>query len=106
MSNIDKDGNAHTPTPWYLETTSSGLWIGVEKATGGKVGDVIVSLDVGEEYNPWHNELAAANAAFIVHCVNLHEELVGALERIRDLDDVSANSEAINIAHEALEKLK
>lgn len=69
----------HTPTPWYLETTSAGLWIGIEKAAGGKVGDIIVSLDVGEEYNPWHNELAAANAAFIVKAVNLHDELVAAV---------------------------
>lgn len=70
---------AHTPTPWYLEITPSALWIGVEKAAGGKVGDIVTSLDVGEEYNPWYNDQAKANAAFIVLAVNSHDALVEAL---------------------------
>lgn len=61
----------HTPGPWFLEQTDSALWIGVEKAAGGKVGDVITSLEYGSDYNPWHNEVALANARLIAAAPDL-----------------------------------
>lgn len=65
----------HTPAPWFIETTGDRIWIGVEKAAGGKVGDVIVSLEHGEEYTAGHNDLANANARLIAQAPAMLEAL-------------------------------
>lgn len=73
----------HTPTPWFVctdpqnETWHAGRTIGTEERTGGRrVADPCL-FDA--------DEIAHANAAFIVRAVNNHDDLVAALEALIDV---------------------
>jgi len=73
----------HTPTPWVVDDRhvhpAKGLTYppGVEPET-----DVIVLVDTDQHRNALLNETDKANLRRIVHCVNLHDELVGAIDHV------------------------
>lgn len=70
----------HTPTPWTLEAES-------EKASDGSIeGYQILIPEINRLFfdtewaDPEDWEQSLTNAAHIVQCVNMHEELVAALK--------------------------
>lgn len=76
----------HTPTPWrapFLSVTDGDDYIQItdEDQTYG-----VCRLD--ESYSE-HREVMKANAALIVKAVNLHDELVEALEFLMEIDPAS-----------------
>lgn len=72
----------HTPTPWQIDVKGEG-------AITGKDGQLIGRLN-----NTERNEERDANAAFIVRCVNAHDELVEALQ-----DTTNAMSVCFQLCH-------
>lgn len=93
----------HTPTPWM--TSPCGALA---------PDDVMIVADFGRNENGIQQistvakalsirqtkEVTAANAAFIVRCVNVHEELLAALKGL--MDDTS--EEALDVAKAAIKK--
>lgn len=66
--------NKHTPTPWYFSPISCDVW-----ANPG--------FTICEVYPSGHEtEEKKANAEFIVRAVNCHDELVEALQRLRNAE--------------------
>lgn len=67
----------HTPTPWPSETVEQ-IWLaGINKLfADGMLGISVVNAII--------DKVANADAAHIVKCVNLHEELVEALKFMYD----------------------
>lgn len=66
---------AFTPGPWFLESTRDTLWVGQEKAVGGKVGDVIVSFEHGPDCTEAHNRRALADANLVTAAPELYAML-------------------------------
>ena len=67
----------HTPTPWWTESERRPEKHGDQKTTiTQKDFDIASCFGTGETAED------GANAAHIVHCVNLHDELVAALENL------------------------
>jgi hypothetical protein len=90
----------HTSTPWELSGTD------IRCSSGG-------IANVHDPEDPLHRtKTNIANAQHIVKCVNLHDELVEALERITSIKRYDANytwqdtAGAIEIAEKALSKAK
>lgn len=84
----------HTPTPWAQHDIYPWeIWHGADY----HIADVH-----GRE------EIRKANADHIVHCVNLHDELIEALEKLARLEngDSYGNSIGNRIAQEVLAKAK
>lgn len=66
----------HTPTPWRLEDEHD-----FDRTYSVYAGDLEIMTDMKyEESAPDKND-----AAFIVHAVNLHDELVSALKLVCDM---------------------
>src|SRR5687768_17042145 len=83
---------AHTPTPWqYWRTGIDGDAVAL-----GPNGKYPIAKMLGGNV-----ELNEANAAHIVHCVNSHNELVEALQRIHDIasDDLmqACHAESVSL---------
>lgn len=72
----------HTPTPW-VATSNESYWVIVPEARGEndpyEIGDVCSSYPSSKDQG-----LQQANAAHIVKCVNLHDELVEALRECNE----------------------
>lgn len=71
----------HSPTPWAVATNPGGpmdqpAFPPIVDASGNPHGEDIVAMPLG------NSETVQANAAHIVKCVNLHEELVDALQEL------------------------
>ena len=67
----------HTPTPWKVADLNA--WIEVRSnSTARPICKIWKSDDDGKDE---YQELQA-NAKHIVHCVNVHDELIGALEQL------------------------
>jgi hypothetical protein len=67
----------HAPTPWYAydlcnDDENMGIW--------GADGALLAFTMRGGADGPMSQEQELANAFHICHCVNLHDELVEALE--------------------------
>jgi len=60
----------HTRLPWGIEYTASTLWLGPLRPDGGKVDEIVMRFDVGEEHTPEHNVRQRANAELVVAAVN------------------------------------
>lgn len=59
----------------------------------------VIAMVAGTAVSPkFSDETIKANAAHIVKCVNLHEDLVGALKRFIDLIDEGAEPMELNYA--------
>lgn len=76
----------HTPTPWRVEADTTLIWGDCnpdDNSTRG-MGYPIAKCNINPSGNwstgPYADE-GAANAAHIVKCVNLHDELVEALKQ-------------------------
>jgi hypothetical protein len=61
---------AHTPTPWGIERTRYGLWVGPMRPDGNKVDGIVFHMSYGVEYTADHNKRQDANAELIVAAVN------------------------------------
>ena len=72
MSNNPK----HTPTPWQIHSDfyETDIIGNIDDATDGIPYALVAMMDVT-------NDNWKANAAFIVKCVNLHDELVHVVEQ-------------------------
>lgn len=70
MTKIDRMTNEtkHTPTPWHMQKDS----VHVYGKDGGMVANTITACSGNNERE---------NAAHIVKCVNMHDELVEALKQ-------------------------
>jgi len=84
----------HTPTPWQR---GNNLF-----------PDRIFDLKEREiAYCGGQNTSGTANAKHIVHCVNMHDELVEALDdMIKYLDNNGKESDVSELARQALSKAK
>jgi hypothetical protein len=56
---------------WIIERGTETLWIGPEKACGGKVGDVVVGLDCGDHKTDDSNERIMGYARLIAAAPDL-----------------------------------
>jgi hypothetical protein len=72
----------HTPTPW----TADGFDVECGLTT---ICTTYPDAHGIEPYGVDNNQIAEANAAHIVRCVNSHAALVAALEHIASMDDES-----------------
>lgn len=84
----------HTPTPWTVFNADEGCYPGIDAGWrtivmfGSPDEDCGIRGDTPEE--------AEANARFIVHAVNCHDELLSALEQYASgLTDTGARARAI-----------
>jgi len=82
----------HTPTPWKVYLYG-GVQIGQEDT-----GDAVCSM--------WGDKQEGeANAAHIVKCVNMHDELVEALYNlVKWIEDEQGSTDRVNDAVKTLEK--
>ena len=94
----------HTPTPWQVNDQRKSGWMDNSIYITG-------NHNLAKLYDDYKQ--AEANAAHIVKCVNLHDELVTALEKIAlDLDgkiqaaDIEDLSFALNTAKDAIAKAR
>lgn len=77
--------SAHTPTPWAID--------GGDIAIGGVV--CILADYCGPDYAGTQERIA--NAAHIVRCVNLHDELVAALDGMVRMFDAKRKAYDMNL---------
>jgi hypothetical protein len=85
-----------TPTPWGIERTRHGLWIGPMRADGMKVDVIVLHLNYGVDYTDEHNTRQDANAEFIVRAVNSYDDMLAALVSLTNsADGLSFREEAI-----------
>lgn len=80
---------SHTPTPWQHRTA-----IGIVDGDNELIADTYKS--------PYALDAIIANAAHIVHCVNVHDQLVAALRLVDEKLGHKFNSELSDIVDEAL----
>lgn len=80
----------HTPTPWRIEGGTTLIWgnCNPDDNTDAGMGYPITECRITPiSASSWckapYNEEGEANAAHIVKCVNMHEELVEALMEAR-----------------------
>ena len=71
----------HSPTPWRIDVDCAD---GTAIVCPRKGGD-IVALSPGVEGWEDSAELWPANAAHIIKCVNLHDELIAAIKGAREI---------------------
>lgn len=81
----------HTPTPWRIEDGTTLIWgdCNPNDNTSSGMGYPITECRVTPvSASSWckapYNDEGKANAAHIVKCVNLHDELVEVLKDIQD----------------------
>lgn len=74
----------HTPTPWYSEVDTELVYI--LGTVNGKEEVICEAGSIGNE-----DLQAQANAAHIVKCVNLHDELVDAVEHLLKMSNGEKN---------------
>lgn len=75
----------HTPTPWELHEMDNGYGYQITSSVGGSLRIVaIVAAPHGGAGIKTKTPKARANAAHIVRCVNVHNELADALELLVD----------------------
>lgn len=80
----------HTPTPWGIEVTSSGLWIGPMRADGQKVAEIVAAFEYGDEYNDTYSAKQLANARLIVNAVNEREGLEAQVVGLKQLSEAQS----------------
>ena len=96
----------HTPAPWYaIETTDweeKFVSIGICSRNDASYDfcETGLGLDVDTD------EEIRANAEHIVHCVNIHDELVEALEKIEKMAKMVGDTHIEALAHQAIEKTR
>lgn len=91
----------HTPTPWKAVSNESYWTIVPENRRDDspyQIGDVCSSYPYNKDQG-----LQQANAAHIVKCVNLHDELVEALQFISECN-MTNSQDFKQVAREALKK--
>lgn len=71
-------GTKHTPTPWEVRTIQG------EQFICPKDQDRVIAEIVGVDWGQDYKAPSKANAALIVHRVNLHDELVKRIENMRE----------------------
>jgi len=80
----------HTPLPWFAVndgTAKEPMWsVKAVRIAGQKPRHEVAICATGDS----PQEMETANAAYIVKCVNAHDELVAALKRISMGDIVKA----------------
>lgn len=81
----------HTPTPWRVSENAYGCFHIMHGE--GRASSVVAG---GND----HNTLSGSDAAHIVKCVNMHDELVGALKDISRITkgDIGLDSKASAVA--------
>lgn len=65
----------HTPTPWYWGDKSHHGYFNLRSDSG-------IVINAEENYGAPYMEISDEDAAHIVKCVNMHDELVEALESV------------------------
>ena len=87
----------HSPVPWTVELD------GDHKDTRVKADKGLISVAI---CGPWTCVASRLNAAHIVHCVNLHDELVEALKACENYcnEDTSGSYMALTAARTVLAK--
>lgn len=77
----------HSPLPWIAAAKFSSV-VGVPIV--GQMGEAIANTSIPglpEEWPDHRKRRSEANAAFIVHAVNNHDDMVEALNQIAWMDD-------------------
>lgn len=75
----------YTPTPWIFDIECRAIW-----AISQKDFDDIDELSASDDVPMICDDINEANAAHIVKCVNLHDELLNALIGIIEKNDPRA----------------
>lgn len=97
MTDTVTSGIAPTPRPWRVNYHDAGRYIADLSADLGKNGGGIMQIrTIATVLKYCGDAEAAANAALIVKCVNLHDELVAALLEAREIIDDLLDSEIDN----------
>lgn len=84
----------HTPTPWRIEDNTTLIWGACNPddlssyGMGYPVAECrITPISQSSWCNAPYSDEGEANAAHIVKCVNMHDELVEALKEINNLNE-------------------
>lgn len=106
----------HTPTPWVVDGFKIRAANDTEGTNGRGIAETRVQHNIPLNRHPSafarQSDTNKANAAHIVKCVNMHNELVEALKALHlqalqsNLNSASNDygMEAIDLAHSALKK--
>jgi hypothetical protein len=73
------------PDEWFLEVTATRLWVGPEKAAGGKVGTLVCDLEYGSDYTDEHNAQAMLYGKLIAAAPELFAALKAAREALNSV---------------------
>lgn len=87
----------HTPTPWYWGDKSHHGYFNLRSDSGIVIG-------AEENYTTPYMDISEEDAAHIVKCVNMHDELVGVVRAMANFDGRNNNYHLKQMARETLKK--